>query len=127
MQRYAVMFRIKPGTEDKVRELLSTYDPPNRIVDSDTRLVSTSVFMKDGLIIRMIELEGQLPKLMAHMSQDPNIQAVERELDNYLVEEERRDTSSPDGARAFFLRALMETVVTRVAPASEATAGTVPA
>ncbi len=120
MQRFAVMFRIQPGTEDKVRELLSTYDPPNRVVDDETRLVSTSVFLKDGLVVRMIEIEGQLPKLMAHMSQDPNIQRVERELDNYLVEEERRDTSTPDGARAFFIRALMETVVTRVAPAHEA-------
>jgi septin family protein len=113
MQRYAIMFRVRPETQDAVRELLSTYSAPEHVVDESTRLVSTSVFLKDGLIVRMIEIEGSIEKLMAHMSKDPSIQYVERELDKYLVEEDRRKTNTPDGARAFFQRVLMETVTTR--------------
>jgi SchA/CurD like domain-containing protein len=114
MQRYAVTFRVRPGTEETVAELLSSYDPPNPYIDEETRLVSTSVFMKDGQIIRMIEFEGNFPRIMAHLSQDPSIQYVERELDKYLVEEDKRDMSTPQGAREFFQRALMRTVTTRV-------------
>lgn len=119
MQRYAVMFRVRPGTEDDVRRLFSSYDPPVRVIDDETQLLSTSIFMKDGLVIRMIEIEGSLPKVMAHLSQDSNIEYVERELDKYLVEEDRRDMSTPEGAKAFFVKAMMETVTTRVAPAEE--------
>jgi hypothetical protein len=114
MQRYAVTFRVRPGTEETVAELLSSYDPPNPYIDEETRLVSTSVFMKDTQVIRMIEFEGDFPKIMAHLSQDPSIQYVERELDKYLVEEDKRDMSNPQGAREFFQRALMRTVTSRI-------------
>jgi hypothetical protein len=116
MQRYALMFRVKPGTESAVEELLSSYERPQADIDEHTRLISTSVFMKGGLVVRMIEFEGELPRIMAHLSQDPNVQRVERELDKYLVEEDKRDMSTPAGAREFFLRALMKTVTTRVRP-----------
>ncbi|MFD5089253.1 SchA/CurD-like domain-containing protein [Amycolatopsis thailandensis] len=116
MERFAVMFRIRPGTEDAVRELLANYPPPNRVTPAGTRLLSTSVFMKDGLVVRMIEIEGNLPDLVRHISAEPNIQEVERELDKYLVDSDRRDASTPDGAREFFRRAMMEHITTRVAP-----------
>ncbi|WP_433429278.1 SchA/CurD-like domain-containing protein [Nonomuraea sp. CA-141351] len=119
MQRYAVMFRVKPGTEDKVKDLLANYSRPGWVAPDGTRLMSTSVFMKDGLVVRMIEIEGNLPGLMRHLSQEPSIQRVEAELDKYLVEEDRRDASTPEGAREFFLRAMMETVTTRVATDAE--------
>ncbi|GIG92067.1 SchA/CurD-like domain-containing protein [Plantactinospora endophytica] len=120
MQRFAIMFRVRPGTEDRVRELLANYAPPAQVAPDGTRLLSTSVFMKDGLVIRMIEIDGSLPGLMAHIAREPGIQAVERELDNYLVEEDKRDASTPEGARAFFQKAMMEHVTTRVSAARPA-------
>lgn len=114
MQRYAVTFRVRPGTEDAVADLLASYDPPNPEIDAETRLLSTSVFMKDQQIVRMIEFEGDFRKVMARLSQDPSIQYVEKELDKYLVEEDRRDMSNPQGAKEFFARAMMRTVTTRV-------------
>ena len=114
MQRYAVTFRVRPETVETVAQLLASYDPPQPVIDEHTRLLSTSVFMKDGQVVRMIEFEGEFPKIMAHLSQDPNIQYVERELDKYLVDEDKRDMSTPDGARKFFQNALMRTVTTRV-------------
>ncbi|GAA3602635.1 hypothetical protein GCM10022419_103740 [Nonomuraea rosea] len=116
MQRLAIMFRIKPGTEDKVRDLLANYAPPVRVTADGTRMLSTSVFMKDGIVVRMIEIEGHVPSLMAHIAQDPSIQYVESELDKYVVEEDRRSADTPEGAREFFLRMGMEHITTRVAP-----------
>jgi hypothetical protein len=114
VQRYAVTFRVRPDAEETVANLLASYDPPQPIIDENTRLLSTTVFMKDCQVIRMIEFEGEFPKIMAHLSQDPNIQYVERELDKYLVEEDKRDMSTPDGARKFFQNALMRTVTMRI-------------
>ncbi|PRY25804.1 SchA/CurD-like domain-containing protein [Pseudosporangium ferrugineum] len=114
MPRYAVTFRVRPGTEEAVEKLLSSYDPPQPQIDENTRLVSTSVFMRGGTVVRMIEFEGAFPKIMAHLSQDPSIQYVERELDKYLVEEDKRDMSTPEGARAFFAKAMMKTVTSRI-------------
>ncbi|MBP2708281.1 hypothetical protein JOL79_31330 [Microbispora sp. RL4-1S] len=117
LQRLAIMFRIKPGTEDKVKDLLANYSAPEYVAADGTRMVSTSVFMKGQTVVRMIEIDGNVPALMAHLSQDPNIQHVELELDKYVVEEDRRDASTPEGAREFFFRMGMEHVTTRRAPA----------
>jgi len=108
------MFRVRPDAIEATEKLLSSYDPPQPQIDDNTRLVSTSVFMKDGLVVRMIEFEGDFARVMAHLSRDPSIQAVERQLDGYLVEEDKRDMSTPAGAREFFSRAMMKTVTTRV-------------
>lgn len=116
MPRFAIHFRVRPGTEEKVKDLLANYAPPERVTADGTRLLSTTVFMKGNLVVRMIEIDGQLPSLIKHMSQDPNIQYVERELDKYLVDEDKRDASTPEGARAFFQKAMMEHVTTRMAP-----------
>jgi hypothetical protein len=112
-QRFAVMFRIKPGSQEKVAELLAGYRPPEWTAPDGTRLLSTSVFMKDDLVVRLIELDGNLPGLMAHLAAQPTIRRVERDLAEHLVQQ--RDMSSPESARDFFLTAMMTHVTTRVA------------
>jgi hypothetical protein len=116
MPRLAITFRIRPGTEEKVRELLANYPAPSWQTADGARLVSTSVFMKDQVVVRMIEVDGAIPSLIRHIAQEPNIQNVERELDQYVVDEDRRDFSAPGGARDFFRKAMMEHVTTRIAP-----------
>jgi hypothetical protein len=118
MQRHAIMFKIKPGTEEKVSDILAGYQPPEWTAPDGTRLLSTSVFIKDDFVIRVIEFDGSLPSLMAHLGRQPVIQEVERRLTEYLVEE--RDMSSPEGARSFFIKSLMTHVTTRVADRPEA-------
>jgi hypothetical protein len=118
MQRYAITFQIKPGSEAAVKELLSAYDPPEWVTPDGTRLLSTSIFMKGTTVIRVIEIDGALPSVMAHLAKQPSIQQLERELDQHLAVP--RDMSSPEGARAFFLSALMDHVTTRVAEHAEA-------
>lgn len=113
MERYAITFEVKPGSEGAVRELLTTYAPPEWVTPDGARLLGTSIFMKDGLVVRMMEIDGSLPRIMAHLARQPAIQELERKLDEHLVEP--RDMSSPAGARAFFQRAMMDHVTTRVA------------
>src|SRR5262245_19607181 len=115
MQRYAICFRVRPGSEETVAGFLASYASPNWYVDEDTRLVSTSVFMHGNLVVRLIEIEGDFRKVVSHLSQDPNISDVERKIQPYLAEGEERDLSSPDGAREFFRRAMMRTITTRYA------------
>lgn len=113
MQRHAIMFRVRPGTEDQVKELLANYEPPEWVTPDGARLLGTSIFVKDGLVVRMMEVDGPLPSIMAHLARQPSIQQLERDLDPFLAEP--RDLSTPEGARAFFGRAMMEHVTTRVA------------
>lgn len=120
MERYAITFRVKPGTDNEVRDLLAHYDPPAWEAPDGTRLLGTSIFMKDGVVVRMMEIDGNLPAAMAHLARQPSIQELERKLDAYLVEP--RDLSTPQGARTFFRNAMMEHVTTRVATFGEATA-----
>ncbi|MFV0524984.1 MAG: SchA/CurD-like domain-containing protein [Acidimicrobiales bacterium] len=115
MQRHAILFRIKPGSREAVRQLLSTYDPPRYETEDGTRLISTSIFMSGDTVVRMMEIDGALPSVMVHLAGEPSIQKLERDLDPHLLE--RRDMSTPDGARAFFRSAMMEHVVTRRAGA----------
>ncbi|SFC70626.1 SchA/CurD-like domain-containing protein [Streptomyces aidingensis] len=113
MQRHAITFRVKPGTEEAVRELLTDYAPPQWRAPDGTRLLSTSVFMKDDIVVRVVEIDGDLRSAMAHLARQPSVQELERKLDPYLAEP--RDMSSPEGARAFFQRSMMRHVTTRVA------------
>ncbi|MER6830061.1 SchA/CurD-like domain-containing protein [Streptosporangium sp. NPDC000563] len=113
MRRYAITFQIRPGTEAAVRKLLSEYAPPDWETSDGTRLLSTSIFMHGTTVVRVIEIDGDLPSVMAHLSRQPGIQRLERELDAYLAVP--RDMSDPEGVRAFFASALMDHVTTRVA------------
>ncbi|GAA3803757.1 hypothetical protein GCM10022403_042160 [Streptomyces coacervatus] len=114
MNRYALAFRVRPGTEQDVAELLSTYDPPKLEIDEETRLLGTAVFMKGNLVVRVMEIEGDLAKVAPHLAADPSVQAVERKLNEYL--EEPVDPSDPEARRTFLAKRLMHTVLHREAP-----------
>lgn len=113
MQRYAITFRIKPGTQEQVKDLLSSYAPPEWATADGARLLWTSIFIKDDVVVRMMEIDGELPSVMAHLARQPSIQQLERELEQYLAEP--RDMTTPEGARAFFGRSMMQHVTTRIA------------
>lgn len=118
MERYAITFRIKPGTVDQVKNLLASYAPPDGVTPDGTRLLSTSVFVKDDVVVRMMEIDGNLASVMAHLAEQPSVQSLEHQLDQYLAEP--RDVSTPEGAQSFFRRAMMEHVTTRVATFEQA-------
>jgi SchA/CurD like domain len=117
-QYWALMWGIKPGTQDQVRELFHAYGRPDHTIrDEDGNevgtLISTQVFMKDTTVIRVVETTDgvPLPVLGRHMGRQPAIRELEDKLDPLVAEE--RDMSTDEGARAFFLKSTMELVASR--------------
>lgn len=113
MERYALAFTVKPGSEEEVAKILASYGRPTWVIDENSRLLSTTIFMLKNLVVRVLDVEGDLPTVMRHLASQPEIRAVEEQLTAYL--EEPRDMSTPQGAAAFFSRAIMKRVTHRVA------------
>ena len=112
----AVTWTVRPGTESEVQKLFQNYGRPNHdILDADGNVVgallSTVVLMHGNRVVRVIEFEGSLPDVMRHMAAQPEVQELEKQLDEYL--EVRRDTSSPEKFREYFINSLMTTVIQR--------------
>lgn len=117
-QYWALMWDIKPGSQDAVREAFKKYGRPDHTIrDEDGNavgtLLSTLVFMKDNTVIRVVETTDDvpLPILGRHMGRQPAIRALEDELDEHVAEP--RDMSTDDGARAFFMKSTMELLASR--------------
>jgi hypothetical protein len=116
-QYWGLMWTVKPGTEDKVRELFAEYGRPDHAVKDPQgneigTLFSTQVFMKDNIVLRVVETDvDNLGMLAMHMGRQPAIRKLEEQLDEYI--EEPRDMSTPQGAQEFFRRARMDCLVAR--------------
>jgi hypothetical protein len=113
---FALMWTVRPGTEEEVINLFENYGRPDHEIKDEEgnvkgRLLSTTIFMKDNIVIRAIEFEGSIIDVAPHMGRQPAIRELEEKLDAYI--EKPRDMSTPEGARAFFLESAMRTVVTR--------------
>ena len=113
---YALMWNVKPGTEQQVEEIFSNYETPDHTVrDADGnvtgKLIATQVFLKGNTVVRVMEVEGSLPAISAHLGQQPGIQKLEAQLDPLL--ETPRDMSNPQGAAKFFMETAMKCLVSR--------------
>ena len=118
---HALLYPIKAGSEETVKELFRNSGRPDFEVKDQNgnvvgRLLATMAFVGTEAAIRVIEVDGPLPLVAAHMSRQPEVRAFEQQLEEYLSEP--RDMVSPEGARAFFQRAGMENVLNRRAPES---------
>ncbi|WP_149183031.1 SchA/CurD-like domain-containing protein [Streptomyces sp. TRM49041] len=106
--RHALTFTVKPGSESKVAEILAGYAPPEARVDDSTQLRRTTLFMHGNRVVRTVEVRGDLPAALRHVSRQPEVRAVEEAINPYL--EQNRDLNDPESARAFFTRAAMPAV-----------------
>ncbi|MEV6010955.1 SchA/CurD-like domain-containing protein [Streptomyces sp. NPDC051976] len=106
--RHAITFTVKPGSEKKVADILSRYKSPQARVDDTTQLRRTSLFMHGNRVVRAVEVTGDLGNALRHVAAQPEIRAVEEEINPYL--EEDRDLSDGSSARAFFARAALPAV-----------------
>ncbi len=87
-QYWALMWDIKPGSQDAVRQAFKEYGRPDHTVrDEDGNavgtLLSTQVFMKGNTVIRVVETTDDvpLPVLGQHMGSQPAIRELEDKLD----------------------------------------------
>jgi hypothetical protein len=117
-QWVALMWGIKPESRDTVRELFHNYGRPDHTIkDEDGNevgtLLQTLVFMKDDQVIRVVETTDgvDLPTLAKHMGRQQAIRDLEDQLDEHIAEP--RDMSTPEGAREFFIKSIMELLVAR--------------
>ncbi|MFF8093847.1 SchA/CurD-like domain-containing protein [Streptomyces sp. NPDC016675] len=106
--RHALTFTVRPGSEDEVARLLSTYESPEARVDDSTRLLRTSLFLHGNRVVRAVEVRGDLQAALRHVARQPGVRAVEQALDPHL--EQDRDLRDPQSARRFFTRAAMPAV-----------------
>jgi hypothetical protein len=120
---HALLYPIKEGSEETVKELFRNSGRPNfTITDPEGnvvgRLLATMAFVGTGTAIRVIHVDGPLPLVAAHMSRQPEVREFERQLEEHLTVP--RDMVTPQGAREFFQKAGMENVLNRQAPEAEA-------
>ncbi len=106
--RHAITFTVKPGSEEKVAEILAGYTSPRAKVDETTRLRRTSLFMHGNRVVRAVEVEGELVKALRHVAAQPEVRAVEEAINPYL--EQERELGDPRSARDFFARAALPAV-----------------
>ncbi|MFD4956620.1 SchA/CurD-like domain-containing protein [Streptomyces sp. NPDC058451] len=106
--RHALTFTVKPGSEQKVADILANYEPPEADVDGTTRLCRTSLFMHGNRVVRAIEVRGDLLVALRHVARQPQIRKTEEALNPYL--EQDRDLDDPESARVFFTLAALPAV-----------------
>jgi hypothetical protein len=112
VERYALTFAVRPGTEPDVQQILSAYPRPQTQIDGGARLLGTTVFLWGPRVVRMMDVEGPLPLVMRHLATQPAIRATEEALNPLLAEP--RDLTDPGAAAVFFQRAMMRRIVHRI-------------
>jgi hypothetical protein len=113
---HALFYPLKPGSEEKVKDLFRESGRPDfEVKDGDGKtvgkLLGTMAFVGREMAVRVIEVEGPLPVVAAHMSRQPAVREFERQLEELISVP--RDMTTPEGAREFFSRAALECVLTR--------------
>jgi hypothetical protein len=110
----AITYDIKPGHEDEIVEVFAGFrrvgsaDVPDEDGRQAGRILATALFIRDDLLVRVIEYEGDLKAIARHMATQPGVREVERKLAPYLSRP--RDTGTPDGFAATFDRSLLRCV-----------------
>jgi hypothetical protein len=118
----ALLYPLKAGSEEAVAQIFrDSGRPSHTVVDDDGkevgRLLRTLVFVGKEKAVRVIEVEGPLPLVSAHMSRQPAVREFEARVEEHLAEP--RDMVTPEGARAFFASAGMQLVMHRTDNDSE--------
>lgn len=120
----AITYNIKAGHEDQVADVFSNFQRPKSAVvpgDGDgqaSRILATAVFIRDSLLVRFIEYEGDLDVIARHMASQPGVQEVERKLKPYLSVP--RDTDTVEGFAATFRSSLLRSVTQLSVPRAPA-------
>ncbi|GAB2846406.1 SchA/CurD-like domain-containing protein [Lentzea nigeriaca] len=115
-QWHALYYPLKAGSEETVKELFKASGRPQFDVRDDQgnvagRLLGTMAFVGKEMAVRVIEVEGPIPLVAAHMSRQPEVKEFERQLEEHLAVP--RDMVTPEGARKFFRDAALECVLAR--------------
>ena len=113
---FALLYKLKPGSEDDVAELFRQTGRPDHIVrDEDGnetgRLLTTMAFVGSETAVRVIEVEGDFMAVARHVSSQEEVRDFESKIEPHLSEP--RDLGSPEGAQAFFRKRGLRNVLLR--------------
>ncbi|MFD8145411.1 SchA/CurD-like domain-containing protein [Streptomyces sp. NPDC059708] len=117
----AITYDVKPGHEAEITEIFSHFKRADTPVLRDEsgeeagRLLGTAVFIKDGLLVRVIHYEGDIKDVGRHMSRQPGVHILEEKLKPYLASP--RDTGTPEAFQRHFAGSLMHCISQLSAPA----------
>lgn len=110
----AITYNIKSGYEDEVAAVFANFQRVSSPVlrnakgQESGRLKGTGVFIRDGVLVRFIDYEGDIEDVGRHMAQHPGVHSIEEALKPYLSEP--RDTATPERFQAYFQKSLMRCV-----------------
>ncbi|MBF8194277.1 SchA/CurD [Nonomuraea sp. K274] len=116
----AITYNIKSGYEDRVAEVFSGFQRPKSAVvqgsdgEQAGRILATAVFIRDDLLVRFIEFEGDIDAIARHMAAQPGVQEVERKLKPYLSVP--RDTGTAEGFVRTFKDSMLRSVTQLAVP-----------
>lgn len=119
----AITYDVKPGHDEEIAEIFSHFkraDTPvlrNEAGEEVGRLLGTAVFIKDGLLIRVIHYEGDIQDVGRHMSQQRGVHILEEKLKPYLASP--RDTATPEAFQRHFANSLMRSITQLSVPAPD--------
>ena len=110
----AISYAIRPGHEDDIAAIFAGFQRVGGPGVRDAtgaeagRILSTALFLRDDLMVRFIEYEGDLDAIARHMAATPGVQEVERRLKPYLSAP--RETSTVEGFAATFRASLLRCI-----------------
>jgi hypothetical protein len=110
----AITYDIRPGFEDEIAEIFRSFvRPASPVVRDETgkekaRIVATAVFIKDALMVRVIQYDGALDEVARYVADQPGIQEVERLLKPYLASP--RDTGTTEGFIETFRKSMLRCI-----------------
>ena len=116
----ALTYDILSGFENEVAEVFQNFrrppstDVPGSSGATEARMLATAVFIRDSMLVRVIEYEGDLDAVARFMASQPGVQEVERKLKPFL--RSRRDTDTVEGFVKNFRASMLRSVVQVSAP-----------
>ncbi|AOS62904.1 SchA/CurD-like domain-containing protein [Actinoalloteichus hymeniacidonis] len=121
----AITYDIRAGHEDEVVEAFGGFQrvPSAEVVDGEgraaARILATAVFIRDDLLVRFIEYEGDLDAVARFMAAQPGVREVERRLAPYL--KSPRNTGTVEGFVKTFADSMLRSVTQISVPRGPAT------
>ncbi|OLB65369.1 MAG: hypothetical protein AUI10_07190 [Actinobacteria bacterium 13_2_20CM_2_72_6] len=115
----AIMYKVQPGHEEEIAEIFSpanfkrvgTAQVQDQQGEQSGRILGTGLFIQDDTMVRVIQHEGSLADLGAHMGSQRGVHEAERRLAPFLAAQ--RDTETSEGFQAHFRNSIMQCVQQR--------------
>jgi SchA/CurD like domain len=112
--RHAIVYPVITGRGPEVDPIVQAGGDPPRTTATATSLLSTTVFRRDDLVVRMFEIDGDLAAAQGQLARAAPLLQAGRALQHLL--EPSVDLTSEHGLAHFLRAQAMDLVTDRLAP-----------